>query len=144
MEQDVWNRVFAGRQTSATASLGELLREAQTLAAIYQSLLPRLAGPVQALARELMETEQENAACLQGLAILTHASLPAPRPPQVPRLPRSQLLEHCWQRTQAAIAAYTAHSADYAAGEVYRTLTARESQQPARLCRLAAGSPRRE
>ena len=125
-ENQVWQRVLARQEREAVDTLQQLMREAESLAAVYR----RNPHP---LAKRLQEGEQANAASLRGIALLSGEKLeevklwePAGKPD----------LRRCWHRTRRCQAEYTARALDPEFGEVYRKMAEREADHLALIAQL--------
>ena len=136
-EEAVWDRVL-GQRRQAMDPEG-LLRESASLAAVYRRAAETMSGRRQVLARQLLQTEEENLRCLRGMAHMLGQkpeSLKIWQPKKLPAgLPRD-----CYRRSRQLMTEYTARSADPEFGESYRILADRAAQQCETILRLLGSS----
>ena len=125
-EAGVWQRVLSNREEGPRSDLQQLQREAMELAGAYRALAGRTTGSAQELLRKLHQGEQENAAALAGVLMLSrqhgeHLKLWQPGK-EDPR----KLLERCYHRSRRCAVEYMARSADSEFGCVFEQLAKRE------------------
>lgn len=131
-EEQVWQRVFSGQEPRLEQGLGELLRQAQTLAARYRALLGKSQGRRRELLGRLHEGAQANADCLRWLLRLGGAVPGKPAPAGV----RPPKLAECYHLTRRCLVEYAARSAEPEAGPVFRRMAQREEAHLALLAEL--------
>ena len=136
MEQQVWQRVHANRETAPVNDLRQLQQEAMELAAVYRSLASRLTGKQQDQVKRLYEGEKANAAALAGIGILSRQGGEALKLWQPGREAPQKVLERCYHRTRRCMTEYLARSAAGEFGIVYEKLAKREAEHCERLAQL--------
>ena len=127
-EAGVWQRVLGSREDGPHGDLQQLQREAMELAGAYRALAARTTGSAQELLRKLHQGEQDNAAALTGVLVLSrqhseHLKLwqPAMEDP-------GKMLERCYHRTRRCMTEYLARSAEPEYGLVFEKLAKREGE----------------
>ena len=131
-EKQVWQRVMGQEEAEPVPNLRGLIRESAEQAAVFQRLAQKLTGREQQLARQLLELEQSNGACLRGIAALSGDRMEALKrwePSGGKNGP-----EACYRRGIRCQREYTARSLDLEFGILYRSLAQRQE----RMCMLIA------
>ena len=128
VEQQVWQRVKAGREDAPGNDLRQLQRDAMELAAIYRNLGGQLTGSPGELAAKLHRGEKANAAALAGIGRLARTGGETLKLWQPGKEDPKKLLERCYHRTRRCMTEYLARSADSEFGVVFDRMAKRESE----------------
>ena len=127
-EQQVWQRVLAGREEAPKNDLRQLRRDAMELAAVYRNLSTRLTGTNQEMVKRLYAGERANGAALSGIGRLSRKDEEALKLWQPGNEEPRKALEKCYHRTRRCMTEYLARSADGEFGVVFERLAKREGE----------------
>ena len=127
-EQQVWQRVQAGREEVPGNDLRQLQREAMELAAIYRAMTSRLTGKQQEQVQRLYAGEKANASALMGIGVLSRQGGEALKFWQPGKEDVKLQLQRCYHRTRRCMTEYLARSAEAEYGVVFEKLSKREGE----------------
>ena len=127
-EQQVWQRVLAGKEVLPRSDLRQLQQEAVELAAIYRSLTTRLSGRGREWASRLYTGEKSNAACLAGIGILSRQREETLKHWEPGKEEPEKLLQQCYHRSRRCMMEYMARSVEGEWGVVFERMAKREGE----------------
>lgn len=136
MEQEVWQRVQANRESEPKNNLRQLQRESMELASVYRRLSAQLSGRAQELAKRLYLGEKANTDTLAGIGMLSRTGGETLKFWQPEKELPQKLLERCYHRTCRCRMEYLVRSADGEFGVVFEKLADREGQHCAVIAEL--------
>lgn len=127
-EQQVWQRVLAQSGEQPRNDLRQLQMEAMELSGIYRQLMASASGVRRERLKQLLEGEQQNAACLRGVALLSGRWEEILKVWNPAKESQRKLLEKCYHKTRRCMVEYMGRSAEPEFGVVFRQLADREGR----------------
>lgn len=139
MEQEVWQRVQASRETVPRNDLRQLQREAMELAAIYRGLSAQLSGNAREQVMGLYRGEKANASALAGVRRLSGQGAETLKLWRPGREELGKTLERCYHRSRRCMTEYLARSAQGEFGVVFEKMAGREKEHCVLIAQLLGG-----
>ena len=138
-QQQVWQRVRAGREEGPKNDLRKLQQEAMELAAVYRSLSSQMTGRRRELVMKLYQGERANASALAGIGYLSRQGGENLKLWQPAMEDPGKMLERCYHRTRRCMTEYLARSADGEFGAVFDRMAKREGEHCCMIAELLGG-----
>ena len=137
MAQRVWKRVQGEQSREQPERNLQGLILGEWMAASTYLMLSRQMGPKEAeILRRMFREEQNHAACLKGMYVLSTGQKPVIRTPQPSKEPVEATLRRCYSAELQSVAEYEARSGDPEFGHVFARMARQEREHCAYVLEL--------
>lgn len=129
MAERVWKRVQGEKSPEQPErNLQALILGEWMAASTYLMLSRQMGGKEAELLQRMFREEQNHAACLKGMYVLTTSQKPIIRTPQTMKEPVEATLRRCYSAELQSVAEYEARSADPEFGHAFARMARQERE----------------